>query len=159
MWSMQTNMHFLISTVTQIWTAWLHQAFTLIQTNAGKNKKLWSSSTNLIHFTITFTFTLLKLKASTYFGHHLPILRRHYINTVLVLVVVVCCYRCRQSILQQHTTTTKTVFILCLLRMSKWCPKHVKALSFNKVKVKVIVKGIKLVNVIKLYHGAWSTKH
>jgi hypothetical protein len=38
--------------------------------------------TNLIHF--TFTFTLLKLKASTYFGYHLPILRRHYTNTVLV---------------------------------------------------------------------------
>jgi hypothetical protein len=43
--------------------------------------------TTLMHFTITFT--LLKLKASTCFGHHLPILRRHYTNTVLVGVA--CC--------------------------------------------------------------------
>jgi hypothetical protein len=41
------------------------------------------SRTNLIHFTITFT--LLKLKATTCCGHHLPILRRHYTK----------CYRCR----------------------------------------------------------------
>jgi hypothetical protein len=47
--------------------------------------------TNLIHF--TFTFIILKLKASTCFGHHLPILRKHYTNTVLVGVA--CCYRCR----------------------------------------------------------------
>jgi hypothetical protein len=54
--------------------------------------------TNLMHFTITFT--VLKLKASTCFGHHLsiastcfghhvPILRRHYSNTVLMGVT--CC--------------------------------------------------------------------
>jgi hypothetical protein len=43
--------------------------------------------TNLIHF--SSTFTLLKLKASTCFGYHLPILRRHYTNTVLVDVA--CC--------------------------------------------------------------------
>jgi hypothetical protein len=35
--------------------------------------------TNLLHFTITYT--LLKLKASTCFGHHLSILRRHYTNS------------------------------------------------------------------------------
>jgi hypothetical protein len=46
--------------------------------------------TNSIHFTITFT--LLKFKASTCFGHHLSILRRHYTNTVLVGVA--CCCRC-----------------------------------------------------------------
>jgi hypothetical protein len=33
-------------------------------------------STNLMRFRINFT--LLKLKPSTCFGHHLPILRRHY---------------------------------------------------------------------------------
>jgi hypothetical protein len=49
---------------------------------------------NLIHFTITFT--LLKLKASTFFGHHLPILRRHCTNTVLVGVA--CCCRSRLAV-------------------------------------------------------------
>jgi hypothetical protein len=41
--------------------------------------------TNLIHLTITFT--LLKLKASTCFGHHLPISG----GTTTVLVGVACC--------------------------------------------------------------------
>jgi hypothetical protein len=52
---------------------------------------------------------------------------------------------------------TKIVFVYCLLRMGKRCPKHVEVLSFNKVKV--IVKCMKLVRVIKLYHDARSTKH
>jgi hypothetical protein len=38
-----------------------------------------------------------------------------------------------------------------------YSPKHVEALSFNKVKL--IVKCIKLVRVIELYHDARSTKH
>jgi hypothetical protein len=38
----------------------------------------------------------------------------------------------------QHATTTKTVF----LRMGKWCPIHIEALSFDKVKV--IMRYIKL---------------
>jgi hypothetical protein len=45
----------------------------------------------MIHFTVTFT--LLKLKAPIGFGEHLPILRRHYTNTVLVGVA--CCFRYR----------------------------------------------------------------
>jgi hypothetical protein len=49
------------------------------------------ASTNLIHYAVTFT--LLKLKASTCVGHHLPLRRRHYTTTVLFGLV--CCYRCR----------------------------------------------------------------
>jgi hypothetical protein len=41
--------------------------------------------------------------------------------------------------------------------MGKWWPKHVEALSFNKVNV--IVKYIKLLCAIKLLHDARSTKH
>jgi hypothetical protein len=55
-----------------------------------------------------------------------------------------------------HATPTETEFVQRLLRMGKWCPKHVEALSFNKVEV--IVKCIKLVHVIKLYHNARSAK-
>jgi hypothetical protein len=38
-----------------------------------------TTRTNLIHFTVTFT--LLKLQASTCFGHYWPILRRHCTNS------------------------------------------------------------------------------
>jgi hypothetical protein len=72
-------------------------------------------ATNLIHYTITFI--LLKLKASTCFGHHLPILRRQYTNTVLVGVA--CCYRCRLftlPILRRCYTNTVLVGIACCYR-------------------------------------------
>jgi hypothetical protein len=47
----------------------------------------------------------------------------------------------------QHATPTKTVFVLCLLRVGNWSQKHIKALSFDKMNV--IVKCIKLLSVTK----------
>jgi hypothetical protein len=39
------------------------------------------------------------------------------------------------------------------IRMGKWCPKLVEALTFNKVKV--IVECIKLMCVIKIMWSSW----
>jgi hypothetical protein len=57
---------------------------------SGSKERL-GSITHQLH-TLHNHFHLLKLKASTYFGHHLPTLRRHYTNTVAVGVAR--CYRC-----------------------------------------------------------------
>jgi hypothetical protein len=62
-----------------------------VNTLAEDLKDYLITRTNLIYF--TFTFTILKFKAAICFGQHLPILRRHYTNTVLVGVAY--CYRCR----------------------------------------------------------------
>jgi hypothetical protein len=53
--------------------------YTRAHTHAFGSKESYEfliTHTNLIHFTVTIT--LLKLKTSTCFGHHLPIRWRHY---------------------------------------------------------------------------------
>jgi hypothetical protein len=50
-------------------------------------------------------------------GHHVPLYIKYF------------------QLLFTHAAPTKTVLVWYLLRMSKWCPKHVQVLSFNKVKV------------------------
>jgi hypothetical protein len=66
-----------------------------LSTNFNTNPKykiprrsvLWRNKHNQrdIHFTLTYT--LLRFKDSTYFGHYLLIFRRHYTNTDLVAVL------------------------------------------------------------------------
>jgi hypothetical protein len=51
------------------------------------------NTTNLIHTLLSLSLSLsllFRFKASTCFGHHLPILRRYYTNAVLVSVVCSC---------------------------------------------------------------------
>jgi hypothetical protein len=64
------------------------------------------NTSNLIHTSLSLSLSLSLLfgfKASTCFGNHLPIFRRHYTNADLASVM--CPH------LSPHTTHTKTAFV------------------------------------------------
>jgi hypothetical protein len=58
----------------------------LTQTLTGKLR----NKHNQLDTHFTFTYTLLRFKVSTCFGHYLSIIRRHYTNATLVTIVCSC---------------------------------------------------------------------
>jgi hypothetical protein len=94
------------------------------------------------HF--TFTFTLLRFKVSTCFGHYLPIFRRHY--TYAGLVTIVCSCRC--GLVLGCGNTGCVYYVITSL----WCTVN-NTLNFPSTFVYIIIFRI-LVG-----HSFWNELH
>jgi hypothetical protein len=96
------------------------------------------SKTNKMHFLYSVYYELM---ASTCFQHHLLIFRRCCTNNSWYVACVLCLLAATRIEVELVTpilvaanihnthTTHQLLFLQCLLKMSKWCSKHVDAVN------------------------------